>query len=265
MNGADPNQAVYEQRAIARQYATIGQLTAAEAAIFDRYREDYVGRTVLDLGVGGGRTTPWLAPQAASYIGLDYSRRMIETCRERFPQWRFQVGDARDLAEFADETIDFVLFSFNGIDYVDHAGRMQILRETGRVLRPGAVIAFSSHNLESLNGKDFARNIFTVDSITNPARAAKAAARVGLRLFNYARNARAQVRTQDYAILVDPAHDFVLRTYYIRPAAQQGQLVEAGFSPPAEVFDEHGNQPPAGATPYALYYVARKAQPGRPS
>jgi SAM-dependent methyltransferase len=262
MNGADPNQAIYEQPAITRQYASVAQLTAAEAAILDRYREDYVGRTVLDLGVGGGRTTPWLAPLAASYTGLDYSRRMIEACRVRFPQWRFQVGDARDLSEFADKTIDFVLFSFNGIDYVDHAGRMRILHETGRVLKPQGVVAFSSHNLESLNGKDFARNIFTVDRISSPVRAVKAAARVGLRLFNYARNARAQVRTQDYAILVDPAHDFVLRTYYIRPAAQQRQLAEAGFSPPADVFDEHGHQPPAGATPYALYYVARKAQPG---
>lgn len=265
MTSTDPNQAIYERPTIARQYAADGQLTPAEAAILDRYREDCAGGIVLDLGVGGGRTTRSLAPLAASYIGLDYSRRMIEACRARFPQWRFQVADARDLSCFASDTFDFVLFSYNGLDYVDHAGRMRVLHEISRVLKPGGVLAFSSHNLESLRRRTFARDIFRVDGISTPLNAAKALARIGVRLINYVQNAGAQVRTENYAILVDPAHDFVLRTYYITPREQQRQLSATGFPHPAEVFDEHGNHPPSDANPYTLYYVARKSQSGMTS
>jgi ubiquinone/menaquinone biosynthesis C-methylase UbiE len=41
------------------------------------------------------------------------------------------------LSRFPAGWFDFVLFSYNGIDFVDHAGRLQVLKEIARVLASG--------------------------------------------------------------------------------------------------------------------------------
>ena len=40
---------------------------------------------VLDIGVGGGRTTGLLADDARSYVGIDISPEMLDLARDRFP------------------------------------------------------------------------------------------------------------------------------------------------------------------------------------
>jgi ubiquinone/menaquinone biosynthesis C-methylase UbiE len=105
--------------------------------IFEKYWGAYARKRVLDLGVGGGRTTHSLAPHASLYIGIDYSRAMIEICQDRFPHHQFEPGDARDLSRFPAGWFDFVLFSYNGIDFVDHADRLQVLKEIARVSHLG--------------------------------------------------------------------------------------------------------------------------------
>jgi len=52
------------------------------------------------------------------YIGVDYSAEMIAACCQKFPDLVWQVADARNLEQFADNYFDFILFSFNGIDYI---------------------------------------------------------------------------------------------------------------------------------------------------
>jgi hypothetical protein len=42
------------------------------------------------------------------------------------------------------------MFSVNGIDCLDHDGRMAALAEVARVCRPGALFFFSSHNLDAV-------------------------------------------------------------------------------------------------------------------
>ena len=115
------------------------------------------GARVLDLGVGAGRTTAWLRARASSYVGLDYSPPMIETCRRRFPptapddDTSFVVGDASDLSAFADGSFDAVVFSFNGIDCLHpDSARQRCLREIHRVLADGGVAVISEHNPHAL-------------------------------------------------------------------------------------------------------------------
>jgi SAM-dependent methyltransferase len=108
---------------------------------------------MLDIGVGGGRTTVHLAPMVREYVGIDYARPLIEACRARFVAWprcRFHHGDARSMPMFDDASFDLVLFSVNGIDCLDHDGRMAALAEIARVCRPGGRFFFSSHNLCAL-------------------------------------------------------------------------------------------------------------------
>ena len=119
---ADHNRRMFERPDIVQYYGDDDRLTPAEVQIFG-HRASYVGKRVLDLGVGGGRTTRHLAASSGNYVGVDYSAAMVAYCRQRFPQYRFEHVDARDLADFAAGAFDFVLFSFNGIDFVDHADR----------------------------------------------------------------------------------------------------------------------------------------------
>jgi ubiquinone/menaquinone biosynthesis C-methylase UbiE len=104
---------------------------------------------MLDLGVGGGRTTAHFAALAGSYLGVDYSEEMVRACTVRFPHLRFMQADARAMPQCADASFDFVLFSYNGIDYVEETGRQRVLDEVRRVLSPHGSFAFSTHNLNS--------------------------------------------------------------------------------------------------------------------
>lgn len=139
------NLRVYDAPEVAAHYASLDYLTACEQLLFSSYIPP--GSAVLDVGVGGGRTTPYLSGRACRYIGVDYSETMIRNCRARFPGLEFLVMDASDLSAFADNSFDAVVMAFNALDYVIPAERRwRCLRECGRVLRSGGMLIFSSHN-----------------------------------------------------------------------------------------------------------------------
>jgi ubiquinone/menaquinone biosynthesis C-methylase UbiE len=143
------NLQVYRDPEVVSHYAELNYLTPCERLLFETYIEP--GMKILDIGVGGGRTTPYLSDKASRYIGVDYSAEMIRTCRNKFPHLEFEVADASDLSAFADASFDAVVISFNGIDcLVPEERRWQCLRECSRVLRAGGVFIFSSHNPRSV-------------------------------------------------------------------------------------------------------------------
>jgi len=149
----EPEEAVnlrtYRVPEVASHYATLNYLTPCEQLLFRTYIKP--GMTVLDLGVGGGRTTPYLAKIASHYVGVDYSEPMIHACRRKFPDFNFLLADACDLSSFEDASFDAIVFSFNGLDsVVPDENRSRCLRECWRVLRPAGVFVFSSHNPRSL-------------------------------------------------------------------------------------------------------------------
>src|SRR5439155_4896171 len=58
--------------------------------------------------------------------------------------------DARDLGVFEKSSFDFILFSFNGLDYANHQDRKTILASIRRALRASGLFVFSAHNLAAL-------------------------------------------------------------------------------------------------------------------
>jgi ubiquinone/menaquinone biosynthesis C-methylase UbiE len=139
----------YNAPEVATHYASLNYLTPCEQLLFRTYLMP--GMSVLDLGVGGGRTTKYLSTIASRYVGVDYSESMIRSCQDKFPGLDFRLADASDLSLFSDESFDAVVFSFNGLDYVlPHEKRLRCLRECARVMRPGSVFIFSSHNPRSI-------------------------------------------------------------------------------------------------------------------
>jgi ubiquinone/menaquinone biosynthesis C-methylase UbiE len=134
---------------VASYYAALNYLTPCEKLLFQSYIKPEMN--VLDLGVGGGRTTAYLSRIASRYVGIDYSEAMVQACEKKFPHLDFRLADASDLSSFEDESFDAIVFSFNGIDSViPSEKRVRCLRECWRVLRPEGVFIFSAHNPRSL-------------------------------------------------------------------------------------------------------------------
>jgi len=124
--------------------ATAGLFDQEERAI-DRYFIKS-GARVLDVGCGAGRTTRPLSERGFDVVGVDVSEEMVRAARSLFPEIEFHLADATDL-EFGSDRFDYVLFSHNGIDYIHpERERKRALSELHRVLKPGGVLAFSSHN-----------------------------------------------------------------------------------------------------------------------
>jgi SAM-dependent methyltransferase len=133
-------------------YASSESIFPAEAAIFSKYAAILADASVLDIGVGGGRTTQFLINQCRAYKAVDYSPSMIEACRKRFPAATaetFSVCDARNMPAEPSAGYDFVLFSYNGIDSVAGGDRESIFLEVRRVLKDGGYFVFSTHSLHA--------------------------------------------------------------------------------------------------------------------
>ncbi|MGF1513761.1 MAG: class I SAM-dependent methyltransferase [Elainellaceae cyanobacterium] len=216
----DLNRNAYKTTGVVRHYAQLNRLQPAEQNVLERFRPQLSSMSMLDIGVGAGRTTQHFAPLAGEYVGIDYSAEMVAACRQRCPDvGRLEVGDARQL-RYADNAFDFILFSFNGMDYVSHTDRLKILQEIYRVGRPGCSLFFSSHNLRAIAPSFHVKTHLSVNIFS---------AYVDLVMFGLLRlmNPDAsfeKANTADHLIIRDESHNFRLRTYYICPSAQVQQL-----------------------------------------
>lgn len=222
------NYAVYTRASIVNYYAQLNQLQPAEKAILAQLKDRLPTMKMLDIGIGGGRTTQHFQPLVKDYTGIDYAAEMIAACRQRFAHalgpMTLAVVDARDLHPFEDDSFDVIVFSFNGIDYVSHADRLQILQEIHRVGKPGGFFLFSSHNLRAMARVFDGRQQISLNPFKTYVNLVMWAL---LRLFNPAIRQR-QINAADYLVLKDESHNFRLQTYYIRPEVQTKQL-EFGF------------------------------------
>lgn len=145
----DNNLERYSDPTVVDHYEKVAGLQPCEEVVFDHWLKP--GMAILDIGVGGGRTTPKLSQLSSRYVGIDYSEGMVTACKRRFPHLEFRHGDATNLGEFRDGEFDAVVFSFNGIDCIPEvAARARALREAARVLRPGGVFIISTLNARCL-------------------------------------------------------------------------------------------------------------------
>jgi SAM-dependent methyltransferase len=145
----DPNLDAYNSPEVTSYYSSLNYLTPCERLLFDQYLSP--GMTILDLGMGGGRTTPYLSSIAGRYVGADYAAEMVAVCQRKFPALKFENADAADLSIFAASSFDAVVMAFNSIDSViPDESRYRALREIHRVLQPKGVLIFSSHNARSI-------------------------------------------------------------------------------------------------------------------
>jgi ubiquinone/menaquinone biosynthesis C-methylase UbiE len=218
------NQKTYATASIVQYYAQLHQLQPAEITVLTLLQDQLLDMKMLDIGVGGGRTTHHFSSAVAEYTGIDYSTDMIAACQARFtassPTATFAVCDARDMSRFADNSFDFILFSFNGIDYISHGERLQVFHEILRIGKPGGYFLFSSHCLENFE----CTFSWTKQFHPNPLQTyVNWVMLVLLRLFNFSVSLK-QLKASDHIVVKDESHNFALNTYYVRTKEQINQL-----------------------------------------
>jgi ubiquinone/menaquinone biosynthesis C-methylase UbiE len=206
-----------------------GWTDAGEPEAFRLVGDKFRGQPILDLGVGGGRTTPLLRSISEDYTAIDFAESMVEICRSKYPDVRVSLGDARDLSRFADDSFGLVMFSWNGIDAVDHDGRGQILREVRRVLRPGGAFVYSTHNK---SGPGYAEKPWTIrlNDFVHLRHLAEVMLYFRRNLRNYRTHRHASQDHGTWGIQPAAAHNFNTVFHYSTLEGVTQELRDAGFA-----------------------------------
>lgn len=234
---------LYNTESISKNYAVRDYLEPAERTILDMLGPELSGMDMLDMGVGGGRTTKYFAPLVKNYIGADYAIAMVDICMDKYGNdYYFLNCDVRDMKEISDNSYDFVLFSFNGMDSFNHKDRMAALDEIHRVLRPAGYFCFSSHNLdwEGLTGifsfkekKDSSRRNGSDRFVENISSRIKSTCKImRLNILNKSLHMTdhiSKLRKNKRGDIYDNSLNGKARVYYINSNEQIRQLEEKGF------------------------------------
>lgn len=231
-----------------------------EAAAIAYLRREMSGLSVLDIGMGAGRTTEMLRDFVGDYVGVDYTEAMVRLCQARFPDLTFMHADARQLSAFEANRFDMVMFSFNGIDSVGMADRLRILAEVQRVLKPGGAFLMSAHNRFG-PGCGERPSWRALEWTRNPLRMLRQVRGLLSARFNHRRYRRMNEVHPEWAIMNCAAHHFGIVIMYTSVAEQKRQLAAAGFQTEIVFDNERGmawqDERPSERV-WWFHYIARK-------
>ena len=248
----------WESGGLLRRYRGRG-LRPPEREIFDRHADLLAGR-VLELGVGGGRLTGHLLELGGTVHGMDIAPRMVAYCRNHYPAASFSQGDLHDDSSWGSGTWDAIVAGWALIDVLADEERATFFEAAHRLLNPGGLLIFSSHNLACAQ---LLKSPFRSISVDTPLSFASQVLRLPRSYLNHRRLVRWQRFEPDYAILNGAAHDFSLLHYYITRDGQARQLERHGFDL-LECVDTAGEAVQAGEVAlgsHELHYAALRSEP----
>lgn len=259
------NQKTWRLPGTVRLYAHLhGWTDPGERAALEAVSAEARSRPVLDIGVGAGRTTGLLQAISRDYVGIDYTPQMVEACRARHPRARIFQMDARNLGTFDSGQFALVVFSFNGIDAVGLDGRLRILDEVHRVLQPGGLFVFSSHNRDGpgLGEAPGLHLEFSWNPLKLGWRALRTMRSLPRSVLNHRRHSAMNESHEGWAIMNCAAHDFGVVVMYTTLAEQKRQLRASGFESELVLDNVRGEAVADGADTHGIWWfqhVARKA------
>ncbi len=254
------NLAAYSKPSVARWFGDRqGYYDLGERSVLAAIAAEMDGRTILDIGVGAGRTIPLLRAISEDYRAIDYSHEMVQLCRRLHPGIEVDVGDARDLSRFASDSTDLVVFSCAGLDHMDHDDRQSVFCEIHRVLKPGGLFVFSTHNMGGPgHGEKPWGSLRELTQLKHMA---------GLILFfpinmrNHWRNRKLDVHGLGWSMRNSAFDHFSMVFHYTTVSNQIADLVAAGFGPSPEVYEsDSGRRVEPGEEPesWSLYMITRR-------
>jgi SAM-dependent methyltransferase len=235
---ASANLSTYAIPRVVRNYVNSIELFPAERRLMGQYKSQFRG-DVLDIAIGGGRTTRALLPHSKSYIGIDYAAGMVEAAKAEFPQADLRCLDMRQVpAALSRERFDAILISFNGIDYISWEERNTLLGSLHGMLHPGGALVFSTHDLAAAETESRFR--IRSDLQLRPGLLVRQPSEFVRRLIKMPvwcalalrnrRRMRKQVAFFDgYAYLNDSGENFGLLTTYTATDLQVNVLEDAGY------------------------------------
>ncbi|OHB46088.1 MAG: hypothetical protein A2178_00585 [Planctomycetes bacterium GWC2_49_10] len=239
---------VYTNRNTVDYYDRLTGLQPCEEYVFTRYVAPAVA--VLDLGVGGGRTTPYLSSEGRRYIGVDYSSAMTDVCHEKFPALSFYTLDASDLSFFEACKFGVAVFSFNGIDYLyPDSQREKCLGEIKRVLKSGGIFIFSVHNARVIFMPPQLHSVGILRKVWRLLRATR-------NVLLLSRQLRNKAFYDGVGYITDPVHDGLL-THTSVPSFVIEELAKSGFRVLEVVSGNYPIRSGEYTSPW-YYYVAQK-------
>lgn len=108
-------------------------------------------KTMLDIGVGGGRTSMYFLNLVESYLGIDIVPDFIDTLQKKYSQKQFKCMNVLDITNL-EKTYDFILFSHNGIDnLLTLEEYTKALDNMYKICNKNGYVCFSSHNIWKIN------------------------------------------------------------------------------------------------------------------
>src|SRR4051812_15302485 len=117
-------ESTYSSKNVIDWYDKLNFLFPGEKTLFEKYSDKIIGKKILDIGIGGGRTTGYFSTLDCDYTGVDYIEDFANLVASKYKSLTIRQCDARYMDSFADNSFDFILFSFNGIDNMDNEGRI---------------------------------------------------------------------------------------------------------------------------------------------
>jgi SAM-dependent methyltransferase len=165
---------LYEEPETVNKYTSystrVRQLNNAEKAFIDRFKIH--NKRIIVAGSGGGRVPANLLLFGNEVTGIELSENLNQKANENFPKENFKNltlihGDATDLSKFSNQGYDLAFFPQNGIDLIsDIKKREKAIHELSLKVKPGGILAFSSHNslsafsYKNLSGKRNLTGVF---------------------------------------------------------------------------------------------------------
>jgi len=252
----------YEAPGAPESYARNTTLLKAEDFILSYVFDELKYKAILDVGVGTGRTVPYLSSLSKDYTGVDYSESMLKHCAAKYGGTKLVLCDARNMNIFADGAFDVVFCCWNMLDDANHEDRCRMLREIHRILRQKGLFIFSAHNLDFKRSSayKFCGFVFAHDLVELTKQNVVRLSRYFKGMLNHLRNQKYEVHAREYSIVNDPSHSFSLLTYYVKKENQVRQLEEVGFSE-IQMVDEKGSfiTLDQDCRDGWIYYICRKA------
>lgn len=259
------NQHAWNSRDARREFTTSrGWSDPGEQAAVDWCAPYCSRQPLLDVGVGAGRTVPMMTALSSDYTAVDYTPKLVELCRARYPHIDVRMMDARDMSALPSDHYALVQFSWNGIDCVDHDGRISILREMKRVARPGGLILFSSHNREGPGFREPLSRLlpaFSFNPLRFGVRTLRSLKRLPPGAINYLRHAHLARDFDGYSLATAAAHNFGIVIVYTTIQHERQTLAALGLELEVMYGSTDSRPIPADAQSsdaWWLHFVARK-------
>lgn len=264
MDRIDRNRAVYSSGHLAHRFDSLGAwLDSGEWASVQSVLPFVRNQPLLDIGIGAGRTVGLLKLVSEDYLGIDYSPALLERARAHYPDEKLILADARDLSDLPASHYRLVMFSFNGIDSLDHDDRMKVMAQVSRVMHPDGYFVYSTLNKEGGLFDEPPWHAEIAPLSTLPERFLRSAARVVLRNADFRRKWRQwwslRHETRNHGDwgegrLNGPGSGLVV--HWTTPGATIAELAQAGMEPVA-MFGLDGRSFDGPSKEPYFYVVAR--------